>query len=203
VSIQVLIPLKRLASAKQRLGPHVSPASRRRLMLHLLRRAVDAARAADIGPVALVTSDPSAPELAAAHHVELLSDGDLPWNEGLLHALASVQPPPAAVLYLSADLPLVSPADITRFVHAAANPGVAIARARDGGTNALLVRPPSAITPMFGQQPSAAGHARQAAGRGIPASIVDIPALALDVDTLDDLRAARSTRLRARYPGGL
>jgi hypothetical protein len=27
------------------------------------------------------------------------------WNEGLQHALASIQPPPTAVLYLSADLP--------------------------------------------------------------------------------------------------
>lgn len=197
MTIQVLIPLKRLASAKQRLGPSVSPASRRRLMLHMLGCAVEAAREAGIGPVALVTSEPTAPELAAAYQIQLLSDGDLPWNEGLLHALCSIEPAPLAVLYLSADLPLVSAVDITRFVDAAADPGVSVARARDGGTNALLVRPADAITPAFGRQPSAAGHANQAAGRGIPVCIVDIPGLALDVDTINDLRAAQTARKSA------
>lgn len=194
MTTQILIPLKRLASAKQRLSPSASPASRRRLMLHMLGCAVKAARQAGIGPVALVSSEPAAPELAAAHQIQLLSDGDLPWNEGLLHALCSVRPPPTAVLYLSADLPLVNAVDITRFVDAAADPGVAVARARDGGTNALLVRPADAIIPAFGQQPSATGHANQAAGRGIPVVIMDIPGLALDVDTINDLRAARSAR---------
>jgi 2-phospho-L-lactate guanylyltransferase len=194
MTIQVLIPLKRLASAKQRLSPAVSPASRRRVMLHMLRGAIDAAREADVGPVALVTSEPTAPRLAAEHHIRLLSDDDLSWNEGLLHALRSIDPAPAAVLYLSGDLPMVSAADISRFVNGAPEHGVAIARARDGGTNALLVRPAAAITPMFGHQPSAARHAHQAVGQGFPALVVDIPGLALDVDTLEDLRAARSAR---------
>jgi 2-phospho-L-lactate/phosphoenolpyruvate guanylyltransferase len=198
VDIQVLIPLKALATSKQRLSPTVSAPSRRRLMLHLLRRAAEAARTSGVGPVALVTSDPKASDLAAALGVDLVSDGALAWNEGLLHALRSIQPPPAAVLYLSGDLPLVTGADLIDFVAAAPSPGVAIARARDGGTNALLVRPALVLVPMFGQQPSAIAHARQAAERGIAARILDIPGLALDVDTVDDLRAVRVARGRAR-----
>jgi 2-phospho-L-lactate/phosphoenolpyruvate guanylyltransferase len=199
VNIQVLIPLKALATAKQRLSPDVSLDSRRRLMLHMLRRTVAAALGAGVGPVALATSEPTAPELADALGVDVVSDGGLAWNEGLLHALRSIQPLPSAVLYLSADLPLVSAADILAFVQAAPDPGVAIARARDGGTNALLVRPAAALSPTFGHQPSTAAHARQAEVRGIPAVILDIPGLALDVDTVADLRAVRLARQRSAY----
>jgi 2-phospho-L-lactate/phosphoenolpyruvate guanylyltransferase len=198
VDIQVLIPLKALATSKQRLSPAVSAPSRRRLMLHMLCRAAEAARTSGVGPVALATSDPKASDLAATLGVDVVSDGALAWNEGLLHALRSIQPPPAAVLYLSGDLPLVTAADIIDFVAAAPSPGVAIARARDGGTNALLVRPALVLVPMFGQQPSAIAHARQAAERGIAARILDVPGLALDVDTVDDLRAVRVARGRAR-----
>ncbi|HEY7926137.1 MAG: 2-phospho-L-lactate guanylyltransferase [Candidatus Dormibacteria bacterium] len=196
MTIQVLIPLKTLATVKQRLSPEVTQSSRRRLMIHMLRRTAAAARDAAVGPVALTTSEPTASALAAALHLDLVSDGGLAWNEGLLYALRSLRPLPAAVLYLSGDLPLISAADIVAFVDAAPPAGVAIARARDGGTNALLVRPAEAISPMFGQQPSAVAHLRRAQARGIPAVIVDIPGLALDVDTVDDLRAARLARPR-------
>lgn len=198
MSIQVLIPLKALASSKQRLSPEVSEPSRRRLMLWMLRRTAWAARDAEIGPVALATSEPSAPELAVALGVGLVSDGGLAWNDGLVRALRSFQPLPAAVLFLSGDLPLVSADDIRCFATAVPDRGVAIARARDGGTNALLVRPALALTPMFGRQPSALAHARQAEARGLAALILDIPGLALDVDTVDDLRAAWVARRQAR-----
>lgn len=155
MNTQVLVPLKPLAMAKQRLSPDVSMPSRRRLMLHMLRRTVEAAQAAEVGPVALATSEPTARELASVLGVDLVSDGGLDWNEGLLHALRSIRPLPAAVLYLSADLPLVSAADILHLIDAAPDPGVAIARAHHGGTNALLIRPAEGLIPMFGHQPSA------------------------------------------------
>jgi 2-phospho-L-lactate guanylyltransferase len=198
MTIQVLIPLKALTTAKQRLAPAVSAPSRRRLMLYMLRRTAEAARVSGVGPVALATSDPQARDLAASLGVDVVADGGLAWNEGLLHALRSIEPLPDAVLYLSGDLPLVAADDILAFVRAAPAPGVAIARARDGGTNALLVRPALALVPLFGQQPSAIAHARQADDRGIAARILDIPGLALDLDTVDDLRAARLARGRVR-----
>jgi 2-phospho-L-lactate guanylyltransferase (CobY/MobA/RfbA family) len=104
-------------------------------------------------------------------------------------------------MYLSGDLPLVTASDIAGFAAAAPSPGVAIARARDGGTNALLVRPAEALTPMFGQQPSASGHARRAEALGLRAVILDITGLALDVDTVVDLRAAQWARAQARQKG--
>lgn len=200
MTIHVLIPLKRLTLAKQRLSPHVSAASRRRLMLCMLCRTVLAAQDAAVGPVAVVTSESAASLAAIPLGVEVIDDGGLAWNEGLQHALASIQPPPTAVLYLSADLPLITPAAILDFVESAPDPGVGVARARDGGTNALLVRPATGIAPLFGHQPSAARHARRAEDSGLVARIVDINGLSLDVDTVEDLRGAHSERLHVVQP---
>lgn len=186
MTIQTIIGLKRLALAKQRLMPEVSVDDRRRLMLDMLQAVVGAARAADLGPVALATSEPTAPSLGTALGVSLLSDGDLPWNDGLAFALSSVTPRPSRVLYLAGDLPLVTAEDLRLLVSMSPAPGVGIARARDRGTNALVVAPSVAMSPLFGSPRSSEVHAAAAAAAGLPAHIVDIPGLALDVDTVAD-----------------
>ena len=190
MSIQILIGLKHLSSAKQRLMPQLSPAERRDMMLAMLTRVAAAARASEIGPVALATSEPEAPALALALDVDVLSDGGLPWNEGLVHALEGVDGTPTAVLYLAGDLPLLQADDLRAFVGAAPVPGVAVARARDGGSNAVLVTPPGVFTPRFGQRHSAEVHQVTATAMGLESRVVDIPGLALDVDTVEDARDA-------------
>jgi 2-phospho-L-lactate guanylyltransferase len=190
VSIQILIGLKRLSLAKQRLMPQLSLAQRRDMMIGMLTTAAAAARASQLGPVALATSEPDAPSLADALHVDLVSDGGLPWNEGLVHALHRLGGHPAAVLYLAGDLPLVQPQDLLAFIAAAPSPGVGVARARDRGTNALLVSPPRVFAPMFGRPRSSAVHHDAAAALGLACRVIDIAGLALDVDTIEDARDA-------------
>jgi 2-phospho-L-lactate guanylyltransferase len=190
VAVQTIIGLKRLDIAKQRLTSHLRPIDRRRLMLSMLEAVVAVAQSADLGPVALATSEPTAPGLAHKLGVTLLSDGDLPWNDGLGHALASLTPRPARVLYLAADIPLVTAAELLAFVAAAPTPGVAIARARDAGTNALLVTPSDAMRPMFGSPRSSEVHAAAAGAANLPFRVLDIAGLALDVDTIEDARDA-------------
>jgi 2-phospho-L-lactate guanylyltransferase len=189
VSIQVLIGLKRLSSAKQRLMPQLSSVERRNLMLAMLSTVTAAARAAQLGPVTLATSEPDAPSLAAALGVGVAWDAELPWNDGLVHALGTVAAS-AAVLYLAGDLPLLQARDLVAFVDAAPAPGVAVARARDGGSNALMVTPSHSLRPMFGQPQSAEAHRAAATARGLACRVIDIAGLALDVDTIDDARDA-------------
>lgn len=163
----------------------------------MLSTVAAAARAAELGPVALATSEPEAHTLAEALHVGVVSDGGLPWNQGLVHARDRAGRS-AAVLYLAADLPLLAADDLVAFAAAAPTPGVAVARARDGGSNALLVTPPRAFTPMFGQPRSCEVHRATAAELRITCRVVDIEGLALDVDTIDD---ARDAGLLARVNG--
>ena len=87
MAVQTLIGLKRLAAAKQRLMPELDAGRRRRLMLEMLATVVRAAVEADLGPVALATSEESAPALARRLGISVISDGGLAWNEGLVHAL--------------------------------------------------------------------------------------------------------------------
>jgi 2-phospho-L-lactate guanylyltransferase len=173
-------------------------------MLGMLEAVVTAVHDARLGPVALATSEPTAAALAAQLGVAVLSDGDLPWNDGLLHALSLLIPPPGAVLYLAGDLPLVTAAELRQFVATAPARGVGVARARDAGTNALLVTPSDALRPAFGAPRSSEVHEAAARTAGLPCRVVDIPGLALDVDTIDDARdaglVARPVSGRGRAP---
>lgn len=190
MSVAILIGLKHLDSAKTRLGPDLSGEQRRQLMRRMLEAVAAAALKADVGPVFLATSEPDGQAIAADLGVGLADDGGLPWNEGLVHALETLERPPRRVLYLAGDLPTVSADEIAALVAAAPHPGVAIARAHDGGTNALLVSPSTAIAPTFGVAGSAVEHRRRATAACLTAVTVDLPGLALDVDTADD--AARA-----------
>jgi len=187
MGIQILIPLKRLAEAKQRLAPAVGTAERERLMLSMLAHVAERALTSQVGPVALASSEPRAAMLAQSLGVGLVTDGGLPWNEGLVHARDLLEPAPDAVLYLAGDLPLLRASDIEQLVARAPAAGIAIARAHDGGTNALLVRPADALDPAFGSPHSSSVHLALAHEAGLAAELVDLPGLALDVDTPDDV----------------
>ena len=56
------------------------------------------------------------------------------------------------------------------------------------GTNALVLSPPDAIEPSFGPD-SLERHVAAAEAAGVPHRVEEVPGLALDVDTPDDLAA--------------
>jgi 2-phospho-L-lactate guanylyltransferase len=56
------------------------------------------------------------------------------------------------------------------------------------GTNALLITPPDALAPSFGPG-SCERHAALAAAAGVHHEIIELPSLALDIDTPEDLVA--------------
>jgi 2-phospho-L-lactate/phosphoenolpyruvate guanylyltransferase len=191
VDTDVLIPLKRLDAAKSRLRSALSGAERRRLMAAMVDRVVRAALAAEVGRVALASSDPDAPGLAARLGIEAVSDGGLHWNPGLVHARERLVAPAPAVLYLAGDLPLLEPDDVLALVAAGAGATAVIGRAHDGGTNALWVAPAPALEPAFGSRGSAGVHAARAVAAGLVPVLLDRPGVAHDVDTAADLALAR------------
>ncbi len=189
--MHVLVPVKQLDRCKQRLAGILDAGERRLLMLGLLADVLRAASGAEgVTALAVVTSDGTAAEVAKGQGVAVIDDAGLPWNEGLLTALARVPSAPAGVLFLSADLPALTAADVTAMIAACPSPGIAIGRAHDGGTNALALRPAAAIVPAFGAARSAAVHTARASAAGFAAVVVDRPGLANDLDTPEDLTAA-------------
>ena len=177
----VLVPVKRLDDAKTRLADVLTPEERAALMEELLAGVLAAAETAAVGPVTVVSAEP-----VALNGVPRFDDRGLPWNEALANAMRDVVSEPIAVV-LSADLPHVTADEVRALVEATPERGLAIARAQDGGTNAVSMRPPGIVATHFGEPASAAVHARAAEDAGLEARIVDLPGLAFDVDTPADL----------------
>ena len=97
----------------------------------------------------------------------------------------------ARVLLVPGDCPALDPHELDELL-AAAEPGVVIVPDRHGsGTNALLLDPPTVVTPAFGPG-SFARHAALAAAAGATVRVGRLPSLELDVDTPGDLAALRA-----------
>jgi 2-phospho-L-lactate guanylyltransferase len=185
VRAHVLVPVKALNGAKSRLAGALGPEERANLMLELLEGVVAAVRGAGVERITLVTPEPlSLPRVAR------FDDGGAPWNDALAAALREVREPVATIV--SADLPLLRADEVAALIAATPQRGVAIARATDGGTNAVSMRPPGAMRTCFGEPRSARGHVRLARDAGLEYVVVDLPGLAFDLDRPEDLERLRA-----------
>jgi 2-phospho-L-lactate/phosphoenolpyruvate guanylyltransferase len=177
-----LVPLKALAEAKGRLAPEVGPLQRRLLAIAMFEDVIAALQAvpALAAPV-VVSPDREVWRRADAMGCRVVEEppgaGDL--NAAL--ASAATAAGDGSLLVVAADLPLASAAGLERVL--AAEAPVAVVPSADGaGTNVLAWRDPASFAPSFGPD-SAARHL------AVPGAVrVDDPGLALDVDTVDDLR---------------
>lgn len=188
-----LIPAKPLIAAKSRLAGALSDEERAAASLRMLCHVVsEALRAPEIDAVGVISSD----QQVLNAIVELGAESLVEHGAGLNHALylgrrwAIEQQRADALLVVLSDLPLVRAEDLSAVAALAAQANVAIAPSKDGGTNALLLRPPDAIPFRFGTE-SADQHRREAGTRGLQVAQLDRETLAFDVDTLPDYEAWR------------
>jgi 2-phospho-L-lactate guanylyltransferase len=190
----VVVLIKDFDSAKQRLGPALGPKERRALAQRNAQLAVQAASAGD--RVLVVAGDDEVAELAKAWGAEVLLE---PSQEGQNVAAArgitrAVEGGADAVLLLSSDLPLVTVDSVRKVLEAGSQVkgpvAVAVRAVGRGGTNALYLRPPGAITLHFGADSLA--KFRDEAGRsGVKFVVHDSDAMALDLDEPGDLARLR------------
>jgi 2-phospho-L-lactate guanylyltransferase len=175
VDAHVLVPLKALDRVKSRLAEALLPAERVALMRSLLDHVVGEVREAGIDRVTVVTAEP-------LDGYEVWHDRGLAWNDALAAAVEEIVAA-SLVAIVSADLPTLRAEEVEELIRATPERGIAIARALDGGTNAVSMRPPGIVRTHFGEPGSAAVHA----GLGVDHVILDLPGLAFDVDTPEDL----------------
>ena len=179
----ILIPVKRLDQAKLRLSEKLLPADRRRLGLAML---ADVLRTTEKWPSRLiVTADPDAEAVGLAFGCSLVEDPGMGLNAALeAGTTAALKAGAASLLILPSDVPMASSDDVTALF--ARPEQVVIARSQDGGTNALLRRPPAAIGLRFGPR-SAEAHRRAAEEEGLSCRVVELSSLLLDIDRFADL----------------
>lgn len=186
--IPALIPFKGPASAKTRLRPAVGEATER-LTLAMLGDVLEALLAVKaLEPVVLVTPEEGVAEMAREMGAQALVRDDPGLNEAIDAAAAEVAAGADALLVVLGDVAGARPGDLQRLLDAAPERGVALAPSRDGGTSALLRRPPDVIPPGFGPE-SAIRHRVLAGEAGVEFRLVELPCLAIDVDDADGLRA--------------
>jgi 2-phospho-L-lactate guanylyltransferase len=185
-SWSVVVPAKRLASAKTRLRPLTGGGpAHDDLVLALLADTVAAALAcAAVGEVLVVTDEPAARSVVEALGARTVADEpDRGLNPALEHGARSAGA--TAVAALSSDLPALRPAELTAALRAAAEfPRAFVADAQGTGTT-LLTAAGTALRPHFGT-----GSAQAHAGDGAVPLVGNWPGLVRDVDTDADLRAA-------------
>jgi len=187
----VLVPIKALAQGKTRLSTRLSPEARHALSRAMLTDVVASARSATaVDRVVVVSSDPSLLRLARQLGAEAV---DEEYPRGLNGAVAvgtefCLQLGATAVLVLLADLPLVTAQDVELiFQQTNGRPQVIVVPCKEGeGTNALLRIPPEVVPTRFGG-PSLVGHQQVARQYEIPCQVVNLPRIAFDVDSADDL----------------
>jgi 2-phospho-L-lactate guanylyltransferase len=189
MKLWLLVPVKPLGEGKSRLAGVLSPAMRGELMGHWLAHVLASAGACSFLAGSIVISrDAQVHTMAhAAGAFPLVESGD-DLNLALDQARqAAIVRQADAILVLPADLPLLTMADIKQLYSlATAGPGVVIAPGRNGGTNALLLRPPMAIDFAFGVG-SFQRHSALATAQALPCRVYDSPTLAFDVDIVEDL----------------
>ncbi len=199
-----LLPAKPLALAKSRLAPDLRDGDRETLSFAMFHDVLEClCRAQNVDAVAVVTADRRLLDLAARMRALPIDEGRARGLNGAaaLGTARCVEGGATSVLIVLSDLPLVTAEEIDA-IYAQLPPGphVRLVRSHEGlGTNALLRVPPASISTRFGAR-SFRDHASAAADAEVAWSSVDLPGLAFDIDTIDDLhelvRLERPSRTR-------
>lgn len=201
MNVTAVLPVKRLGAAKQRLAGGIDAERRRELagaMVADVLEAIGGARAID--RVIVVSGDPVAQELASEAGAEVVPDPeDAGHVEAALAGIARAEVEGAEqVVLLAGDCPLLDPRELDRLLTGVPDRYVGIVPDRHGtGTNALLLSPPDAIVPAFGEG-SKVRHVEAARAAGIPFALENLPSIELDLDTPADVIAL--TRELAKQP---
>jgi 2-phospho-L-lactate guanylyltransferase len=196
-----VLPVKRLGAAKQRLAAGLDAERRRELAGAMVADVLEAiGNARTIDRLIVVSGDPVAQELASKAGAEVVPDPeDVGHVEAALAGIARVEVEGAQrVVLLAGDCPLLDPRELDRLLTGVPDRYVGIVPDRHGtGTNALLLSPPNAIVPAFGEG-SRDRHVESARAAGIPFGVEELPSIELDLDTPAD--AIALTRELAKNP---
>jgi 2-phospho-L-lactate guanylyltransferase len=192
VNATAILPVKRFAGAKRRLGAAVTDQERHDLIVAMLRDVLDAiSRSRMIERTVVVTGEPEAVEIAAEHGATTLTDPpEADHSEAAaLGADAALAEGARCAALLPGDCPLLDPRELDRVLTGVPSRYVTIIPDRHGsGTNGLVLAPPDAIRPAFGEG-SRERHVELARDAGIPHSVEPVESLGLDLDTPADIVA--------------
>lgn len=198
-----ILPIKRIADAKQRLAAGIDPGPRRALVEAMFCDVLVALRRSSaIERTLAVTADHGAQRIAGGYGALVIDDDEAGHSEAAASGIRrALELGYDQVLLVPGDCPTLDPVEVDQLVGRSAGAhSVLVVPDRHGtGTNALLLNPPDPSIPSFGPG-SRDRHVAVAQSAGTRAHVVEVPSLALDVDTPEDLTALE--QLLAATHGG-
>jgi 2-phospho-L-lactate/phosphoenolpyruvate guanylyltransferase len=192
----ILIPVKSLAQAKQRLASVLSQPARTELaqaMLHDVLETV--AKCVDRPAVSIVTSDSFALELARQFSFETIADTTNRSETDAIEGATRVCESRGidSTLVIPGDVPLIQSWELQKVLEAAPIEGTVLVPAADGrGTNAAFRRPSGLFPLRFGND-SFKPHLAAAGATGKPCVVLSLAGIALDIDSPSDLQQLAAT----------
>lgn len=187
-----ILPIKSFAQAKQRLAEELDVVLRRALVDAMCSDVLVALRRAHrVDRVLVVTGDREAQRLAASYGASIVDDDDRGHSAAASRGVqAATESGAERALLVAGDCPLLDPRELDELIaHPVTHPSALVIPDRHGtGTNALLLTPPDCLVPAFGPG-SCERHLQNATASGAAAQMANVPSLALDVDTPEDLEA--------------
>jgi 2-phospho-L-lactate/phosphoenolpyruvate guanylyltransferase len=197
----ILIPVKNLSNAKQRLASVLNQANRTELAQAMLSDVLEVLAAWIHRPaVSIVTGDPFAVSLARRFSFDVIPDSTNRSQTDAIEMATRVCEARGidSTLVIPGDIPLIQAEELAQILKAAPAEGSVLAPAADGrGTNAAYRRPAALFPLRFGND-SFKPHLAAARATGKACVVLSLPGIALDVDSASDLRqlaqAAGETR---------
>ncbi|MEE9252579.1 MAG: 2-phospho-L-lactate guanylyltransferase [Thermodesulfobacteriota bacterium] len=189
----VIVPVKDLTKAKDRMSGFLIGAERKELVLAMLRDVLGALKRSELPERCLVvTIDERVCELSKELGFDLIIEKDQRRESASVDeaSLICAEMGATSVLRIPGDIPLITPLDIDFILdRPLPQPSVIIVPSRDRfGTNAILRTPPNVIRSQFGRD-SLRKHIEDLKRFEIPYSVIENPRIGLDVDEPEDLRA--------------
>jgi 2-phospho-L-lactate guanylyltransferase len=193
-----ILPVKPLKRAKHRLGEHFSDDARLEIARALLADALELCNKSGFLTWWVVSDDDEVLETAYSYGLNTVKDSTGTLNGALEQAASVVMAAGAeSVMMIPSDVPLAYSGDLRDILDTGSTSEVVVVPSeRDGGTNGLYLRPPNILKPHFGAA-SLKGHLQLAERLGIRCSILVLPRLALDIDTIEDVDAFLGKELHA------
>jgi len=186
-----LVPIKEFDRAKSRLGGTLTAAQCADLAVCMAGDVIDALRgSARIDHIACLGTGPHIAEFAARQGATFMAEQPGDGLSSHLDAAARQLAERGAqvLVIVPVDVPMITSVDVDALL-AMHTGGLTICPARrDGGTNALVIEPPTGIAFRFGEH-SAARHVEAAVAAGLDHRVVQAAAFEHDIDTPADLAA--------------
>lgn len=184
-----ILPVKGLARGKQRLAEHFGEAGRAEIARALLADAMELCRQSSAFLTWFVISDDAEVlDIATAHGCRGIKDEICSLNSALAYASQTVAAEDASsITIIPSDAPMAYAGDLRDLVDTGSTSEIVVVPSeKGGGTNGLYMRLPTSMEPRFGPA-SMQAHVSLAERLGHRCSILVLPRLALDIDTVEDV----------------